>query len=98
MRRDMKVLARQRMDFLLLFSPQERVVLEVDGQQHYSQDGRPSPRLYAKMAAADRELRLLGYEVFRFGGHELSGSGSNAILQRFFDQLLMKHGVARESV
>ena len=97
MRRDMKVLARQRMDFLLLFSPQERVVLEVDGQQHYSQDGRPSPRLYAEMAAADRELRLLGYEVFRFGGYELSGSGSDAILQRFFDQLLMKHGVARES-
>ena len=95
MRRDMKVLARQRMDFLLLFSPQERVVLEVDGKQHYSQDGRPSPRLYAEMAAADRELRLLGYEVFRFGGHELSGSGNKAILRRFFDQLLMKHGVAR---
>ena len=30
-------LARQRMDFLLLFSDRQRVVIEVDGKQHYAQ-------------------------------------------------------------
>lgn len=33
-------LARQRMDFLILFSSRRRVVLEVDGKQHYAK-GRP---------------------------------------------------------
>src|SRR5262249_61920804 len=27
---------------------------------------------YAQMAAADRELRLAGYEVYRLGGHEIA--------------------------
>ena len=34
-------------------------------------DGRPIPARYAAMARADRELKLSGYEVFRFGATEL---------------------------
>ena len=62
-------LTRQRMDFLLLLDRHRRIVLEVDGIQHYADsEGRASPARYAEMAAADRELRLTGYEVYRFGG------------------------------
>lgn len=85
-------LARQRMDFLILFSDRHRVVLEVDGKQHYA-DGRiASPALYAEMVKEDRRLRLDGYEIYRFGGVELvaaDGDG-DAMLDNFFDQLAAK--------
>jgi hypothetical protein len=83
-------LARQRMDFLLLLPRWRRVVLEVDGVQHYADgQGRASPARYAQMAAADRELRLAGYEVYRFGGHEIADRGrAAAVLDVFFSSLL----------
>ncbi|MBM6588924.1 hypothetical protein [Brevibacterium sp. RIT 803] len=68
-------LARQWMDFLLLFSSSHRVVLEVDGKQHYAEGEKAIPRLYSEMVAEDRRLRLDGYEVYRFGGAELLTSG-----------------------
>lgn len=82
------VLQRERMDFLLLFPHGARVVLEVDGQHHYAEGDRPSPRLYSKMVAEDRALRLKGYEVFRFGGYELNRDDSSAMLRQFFAELL----------
>jgi hypothetical protein len=86
-------LVRQRMDFLLLLPARRRVVIEVDGQHHYAEDGRPSSRLYAEMMREDRELRLSGYEVFRFGAAELTGSDAEAIVLRFFKALLAMHGI-----
>jgi hypothetical protein len=35
-------------------------------------DGVADPRRYAEMAAEDRALQLAGYEVYRFGAHELT--------------------------
>ncbi len=85
-------ITRQRMDFLLLLPSRRRVVLEVDGKQHYADDnGRASPARYAAMARADRELRLGGYEVFRFGGAELRDLPAAAeVLEPFFDELLRR--------
>lgn len=61
------------MDFLLLLPSRVRVVIECDGQQHYADDtGKASPRRYAEMMATDRDLRLKGYEIYRFGGAELT--------------------------
>lgn len=80
-------LARQRMDFLILFSSRHRVVLEVDGKQHYSKDNVASPARYSEMVAEDRKLRLAGYEVYRFGGAELMEGGANKMLAEFFDEL-----------
>lgn len=80
-------LARQRMDFLILFSSRHRVVLEVDGKQHYADGDVASPRLYSEMVAEDRRLRLAGYEVYRFGGAELIADGAARMLTDFFDQL-----------
>jgi very-short-patch-repair endonuclease len=81
-------LARQRMDFLLLFSDRQRVVIEVDGKQHYAQGDQASPALYSEMVAEDRRLRLAGYEVYRFGGYELTQKqNSAAMVQDFFAQL-----------
>lgn len=55
------------MDFLLLFGDAGRVVVEVDGSQHFAEDGKPSLARYADMVAADRDLRLARYEVYRLG-------------------------------
>lgn len=80
-------LARQRMDFLILFSSRHRVVIEVDGKQHYAKDEIASPSLYSEMVAEDRRLRLAGYEVYRFGGAELVKDGADKMVADFFDQL-----------
>jgi hypothetical protein len=82
------VLARERMDFLLLAPNGARVVIEVDGKQHYAEGGTASPRLYSQMVAEDRRLRLRGYEVYRFGGFELSQADAPAMLRTFFADLL----------
>ncbi len=87
-------LFRQRMDFLLLISPSTRVVLEVDGKHHYSDEtGRGDPSTYAKMVAADRYLRLYGYDVYRFGGSELQKGSGEQLIKEFFEQLFKKHNV-----
>ena len=87
-------LPRQRMDFLLLFSERDRVVIEVDGKQHYADEDKASPAKYSEMVAADRDLKLLGYEVFRFGGYELlNASSGGALAHDFFVRLLRKYGI-----
>lgn len=88
-----KRLLRQRMDFLLLLPAGHRIVIEVDGKQHYSDGDRASPRLYAEMVAADRDLKLAGYEVYRFGGHELHGPSGEDGVGKFFRRLFAKHAV-----
>jgi hypothetical protein len=82
------VLMRERMDFLLLLPHGKRIVVEVDGQQHYAEGETASPRLYSEMVAEDRRLRLRGYEVYRFGGHELTEPGAAGMLREFFGELL----------
>jgi very-short-patch-repair endonuclease len=37
------------MDFLLLLPNRSRVVVEVDGKQHYADAGRADPARYAEM-------------------------------------------------
>ncbi len=86
-------LPRQRMDFLLLLPNNQRVVIEVDGSQHFSRDGKPSLTAYAEMVAADRDLRLAGYEIYRFGSNELVAESAGALIERFFDRLWELHKI-----
>lgn len=89
-----KRLPRQRMDFLILFSNSERVVIEVDGKHHYANDDdQASPQKYSEMVAQDRKLRLQGYEVYRFGGYELNENTGKDLITSFFEQLFIKYGV-----
>ncbi|MGW9044015.1 hypothetical protein ACWGQL_15855 [Streptomyces lydicus] len=89
-------LKRERMDFLLMGPGRARVVIEVDGKQHYAEDATASPRLYAEMVAEDRALRLKGYEVYRFGGYELTDNpDAPATLRQFFDDLEAQYAPAR---
>ena len=88
-----KRLSRQRMDFLLIFSNNERVVIEVDGKQHYSEGNLASPKKYTEMVAEDRKLRLSGYEVYRFSGYELVNKAGKEEVQNFFNKLLSKHDI-----
>jgi very-short-patch-repair endonuclease len=85
---------RERMDFLLLFSDKNRVVLEVDGKQHYAKGNLASPQEYAHMVSEDRKLRLRGYEVYRFGGFELTDAeSSRTMLRDFFGALFERQGI-----
>jgi very-short-patch-repair endonuclease len=78
------------MDFLLLLPGRRRVVLELDGRQHYADEqGRADTARYAEMVAEDRKLRLAGYEVYRFGGAEfVDRKQATVILREFFVGLL----------
>ena len=89
-------LYRQRMDFLLLVPQRGRVVIELDGKQHYADtDGRASPKRYGEMMREDRKLRLAGYEVFRIGGDELTDPAvGEAMLREFFINLLRIYDVS----
>jgi hypothetical protein len=94
--RGREALLRHRMDFLLLLPHGQRVVLEVDGSSHYaSPDGkRPDPGAYARGVRADRDLKLRGYEVFRFGATELQEfDTARILLQAFFAELFRRFGV-----
>ncbi|MDR6419964.1 very-short-patch-repair endonuclease [Paraburkholderia phenoliruptrix] len=109
-RGDEKFLSRQRMDFLLMLEQGVRIVIEIDGRQHYAvKDQSASERyianaqLYAEMAMEDRRLRLMGYEVYRFGGYEFRdvvlseklqvGAEAQRLVAEFFDRLLERHGI-----
>lgn len=90
-------LARQRMDFLLLLPFKSRVVIEIDGKHHYSEGNTSSPRLYSEMVSEDRELKLRGYDIFRFGGYELGTNSSNILIEEFIDKLFDMHAIEREA-
>jgi hypothetical protein len=107
-RGDEEFLARQRMDFLLMLENRVRIVIEVDGRQHYAAEDAKSgvfvadPTAYAKTCLEDRRLRLLGYEVYRFGGSEFVdtnpktssvGPRSEEAALDFFERLLKKYAV-----
>ena len=71
-----------------------RIVLEIDGIQHYAEDsGMASPSRYAEMVAEDRRIRNLGYEVYRFGASELQSDSASSQVRLLFQQLFEKHGI-----
>jgi very-short-patch-repair endonuclease len=84
---------RQRMDFLLLLDQRARVVIEVDGKHHFSKEDKPSLPAYSEMVREDRKLRLLGYEVYRFGANELVGPDASSVVSAFFNALFRNHHV-----
>lgn len=87
-------LLRFRMDFLLLLPQGVRVVIEVDGKHHYADaTGSADVQRYAQMVKADRELKLAGYEVFRFGAAELRVPTAKADVKAFFDALFKRYRV-----
>jgi very-short-patch-repair endonuclease len=88
-------LQRFRMDFLLLLPHGQRVVLEVDGSHHFTRpDGSPDPAKYADEVRGDRDLKLRGYEVFRFGATELQDcEHARTLLQQFFSDLFRRFHV-----
>jgi len=90
-----QALLRFRMDFLLLLPHGQRVVLEVDGKQHYSDSrGYADPEIYARGMLADRDLKLAGYEVFRFGAAELGSERAGTVASDFFRSLFSRYGVS----
>lgn len=95
-----KIFEHQRMDFLMIFSESQRVVIEIDGVQHYADYTQgnikhyASVDKYAEMVAAQREMTLAGYDVYRFGGKELYDvtNGKN-VIKKFFEMLFEKYQI-----
>lgn len=92
--RGAEALLRFRMDFLLLLPQGVRIVIEVDGKHHYANGtGKADVRRYAQMVQGDRELKLAGYEVFRFGAVELQEPEADANVKAFFEALFKRHDI-----
>lgn len=102
--RGYKLFEHQKMDFLMILSHKDRIVIEIDGKQHYAEGTAASPKLYSEMVRAHREMSLLGYDVYRFGGYEFMGADAdetvkNKVLdniKQFFVRLFCKYGILRE--
>lgn len=75
-----KVLTFQRMDFLILYKG-KRVIIEIDGKEHFQNSDK-----YSKQCKYDRDMKFLGYDVFRLGGAELTDN-FDATVKEFFDNL-----------
>ena len=45
------------------------------------------------MLQADRDLRLAGYEIYRFGSNELVGADASGLIDRFFERLWTLHQI-----
>lgn len=89
-----KRLVRQRMDFLLLLPYGKNIIIEIDGKQHYSENQRASPYLYAEMVAEDRRLKLTGYDLYRFGGYEfLEHKRAEQMIKNFFCDLYKLYSI-----
>lgn len=89
-----KRLLRQRMDFLLLLPRGVRVVIEIDGKQHYADGDKVSPKKYSEMVSEDRKLKLNGYDIYRFGGYEFQNKkASKIMIKNFFEKLFDKYKV-----
>ena len=100
-----KIFDHQCMDFLMIISESRRVVIELDGIQHYAKDEKihipnrqypiyeASVDKYASMVSAQRDMTLAGYEVYRFGGKELCYDNAAMLIKQFFKDLFQKHGV-----
>jgi very-short-patch-repair endonuclease len=87
------------MDFLLLLPHGHRIVIEVDGRHHYTNNGKPDPDRYATNMRADRDLKLSGYEVFRFGTIELDDpEQARGTVEQFFIDLFRLFGIATSGV
>lgn len=102
--RGYKLFEHQKMDFLMILSHKDRIVIEIDGKQHYAEGTTASPKLYSEMVRAHREMSLLGYDVYRFGGYEFMGADAdetvkNKVLdniKQFFVRVFCKYGILRE--
>ena len=77
-----KILNFQRMDFLIIYKG-KRIVIEIDGQTHTPEN---SLEKYSAQCKYDRDMRFLGYEVFRLGGYELTHNFEN-VVKDFFENL-----------
>lgn len=99
--RGYKLFEHQKMDFLMILSHRNRIVIEIDGKQHYADGDRASPKLYGEMVKAHREMSLCGYDVYRFGGYEFIGANDGGEakqivinnLKHFFRNLFQKYSI-----
>lgn len=85
-----KRLTFQRMDFLMLVKG-KRIVIEIDGVQHYSTNNIADTKKYAELVKYDRKMKFLDYDIYRIGGYELINSSFNKTVSEFFNSIKKKY-------
>lgn len=82
---------QQRIDFLMLLPGFNRMVFEIDGIQHYSNEKNnefhASRMEYATTMSETRQLQLDGFQVYRFGTYDIYKGKGRKITREFFQQL-----------
>ena len=93
--RGKEALLRQRIDYLMLLPAGVRIVLEVDGQHHYSlgRAGSAPTLCRTDLRGPGTQAVWSGYDVYRFGASELQGDTGRRLVASFFDELFLKHGI-----
>ena len=85
-----KRLVFQRMDFLMLVNG-NRIIIEIDGVQHYSTGDKPDKKKYANQVKYDRKMKFLNYDIYRIGGYELMDKFFDETVFEFFSSIKKKY-------
>lgn len=90
----------QRMDFGLILPHNRKILIELDGKQHYSkQDINGNwvvdPEIYALERKLDRDMKFQGYEVIRVGNEELRQEGVDNVVKDLFEKMYTFYEVAK---
>ena len=85
-----KRLTFQRMDFLMLVNG-NRIIIEIDGVQHYATDDKPDKKKYANQVKYDRDMKFLNYDIYRIGGYELTDDNFDKTVLEFFTSIKNKY-------
>lgn len=79
---------------MLLYN-KHRIIIEIDGKHHYADGDKAVPKQYSDMVAEDRRMKLVGYDLYRFGGYELMYGDKAKIIEDFFRKLFEKYDIKR---
>jgi very-short-patch-repair endonuclease len=72
-----KIIGEYIVDF---FCPKAKLVLEIDGGQHYSEEGQATDKI------RDDYLRGLGLKIIRFSDRDIF-ENSNGVIEKIFENL-----------
>lgn len=80
---------KQRVDFLIVLPNNRKVIIEIDGIDHYAEkiDGKwiASMKKYTTDRKFDRKMSQLGYTIYRFSNSEIEDKKE---IEKFFDEIL----------
>lgn len=53
----------------MILLDRHRIVIRIDSKHNYADGDKVPPSHYSDMLAEDRRMKLVGYDLYRFGGY-----------------------------